>query len=835
MTVAGQDSRPLPLTRRRPVPESLRQVTFLSYFPAGSRPESPAEFRLRRLAEGLSNHFRVRLVTLDRGDAPPSNARASDTLEERRFPKTREYQLWHNLLEKMIRWRSCSGPVSAIAGRRHRAFRRALAREAAEADVLWSESPYPLALLPRRRRKRQLLVYSVQMVEADAAGEMFPGRNPAAMAMRRWVRRIERQAIRRADLVIAQGIEQVDRLREYYPVGMAKVLIAPNGINRDAIPPCPSNEVREHCRDLFGFQPREKVVLFNGWPSGPNEQAVQFLIHQLAVECPSYRFVIAGHVSRLFLDDERPPNIQLFGWMDFETTKRMLYAADAAILPMATWGQNWSELLEYLSAGLPVLATPEAVEGLELEHRRHLLVYTRDELARGLHELLQEGRLARLFAREGRRLIEERFAWEHTFKLLRETFSTKLAPRLLILNDYAVTPAEQGGQVRIESVARCLEERGIATTLLTLKVGGEEERRQVGPLSEEINIPRGMWHRVADRLLEQRLGCGADDTTGLLLTPWLSPRYLEVLRAEQRLARGIMLSHPYMQSSFRRLRTRLPLYYDSHNTEFELKKAIYPKGLLSRRLINAVRRAELAAAGQSKATFCVSDSNRRELSTMVPGLEKRAFVCPNGVDARAACVRTRDDKKAMRRRLGMRREFMAIFVGSGHPPNAEAARFILGELSRYHARVLYVLVGTVNGWFHNQPLPANVLFTGPVPTPVKNTLLSLADFALNPMLTGSGTSLKMMDYMAAGLPILSTAVGARGLSDEELAAIALMEPSEFRAGISRLLADPAELDRLAAASRRLALERYDWPIALGPMLDAISRDFAGRRPYDLQP
>ena len=41
--------------------------------------------------------------------------------------------------------------------------------------------------------------------------------------------------------------------------------------------------------------------------------------------------------------------------------------------------------------------------------------------------------------------------------------------------------------------------------------------------------------------------------------------------------------------------------------------------------------------------------------------------------------------------------------------------------------------------------------------------LETADVAVNPMLTGSGTNLKMLDYMAAGIPVITTRVGARGL------------------------------------------------------------------------
>jgi glycosyltransferase involved in cell wall biosynthesis len=46
----------------------------------------------------------------------------------------------------------------------------------------------------------------------------------------------------------------------------------------------------------------------------------------------------------------------------------------------------------------------------------------------------------------------------------------------------------------------------------------------------------------------------------------------------------------------------------------------------------------------------------------------------------------------------------------------------------------------------------------------KNLILSMADAALNPMTGGSGTNLKMLEYFAAGVPVISTPFGARGLA-----------------------------------------------------------------------
>ncbi len=802
----------------------LKKLLSISYFPCSNPPESVGEERVFHLTRGLSRHFDTTLLSLAAPTAEESDWRHGDSLRELRFPKSPFFQRCHDWLDSLAGFDNCSGLVCSMAAWRQKRFREELERQVAEADIVSLEGPYLHNLLPRRRKKRQFLVYSAQMVEAQAAKALF-GRGVRGRMARARVASIERAAACRADMVLATCYEDAGLLHKLHGIEFSRIEIVPGGVNTQAIPPCPNEEVRNFCRTMFKLPLDRRVVIFNGDASYPNEMAVDAIVHSLAVELPHVIFLVVGHIGARYESQELPPNVKLTGWVDFDRKKRLLYCADAAVLPMVHERQNWQETIEYMSAGLPVVSTPEGVEALDLEHRRNAMILPPDGLARGLEEVLQEGLLRRLLGAEARRTVMERHSWEKITEDLAQAYDLKTSPRVLILNDYPVTPAEQGGQVRIESVARNLAAKGICSTILTLKTTGREERRQVDPRIEEINVPRGALHKLADAILKDRLKCGADDVTALLLTRWLSRGYARVLRRESRFADAMMLSHPYMQPTSDVVASRMSrLYYDSHNTEFSLKNAIYPATFLARQLASSVRRAEIRSASRSVATFCVSETNRHELGEMVPGLDKRSFVCPNGVDVDAAWFLPTDERRRRRRQLGINREFMAIFVGSGHPPNAEAARFIVNKLSRIHSRVMFVLVGTVNGWFHKQPLPSNVLFTGPVSTPVKNALLSLADFALNPMLTGSGTSLKMMDYMAAGLPILSTAVGARGLDETELKSIVLLEAEELSEGLRTLLSDPVRMAALSQAARLLAERRYDWRITLRQMIDFIAKD-----------
>jgi glycosyltransferase involved in cell wall biosynthesis len=88
--------------------------------------------------------------------------------------------------------------------------------------------------------------------------------------------------------------------------------------------------------------------------------------------------------------------------------------------------------------------------------------------------------------------------------------------------------------------------------------------------------------------------------------------------------------------------------------------------------------------------------------------------------------------------------------------------------------------------------------------------LSLANAALCPIQQGSGTKLKIMDYLAAGLPVVTTPVGASGidLTDGETALI--RDSSEaFVDAIQRLTDSPELATRLGRNASDLG-KQYTW-------------------------
>jgi glycosyltransferase involved in cell wall biosynthesis len=131
---------------------------------------------------------------------------------------------------------------------------------------------------------------------------------------------------------------------------------------------------------------------------------------------------------------------------------------------------------------------------------------------------------------------------------------------------------------------------------------------------------------------------------------------------------------------------------------------------------------------------------------------------------------------------------------------------------------------------HGPRTPENVTWLGTVAAEQRLSFYHAADIALNPMFSGSGTNLKMLDYFAAGLPVVSTPAGARGL---ELAPDdCIVCPAEqFVARIEVLLNNPDARSRLAANARKLAVERYAWSMIAADAAQAVRNLLQGAPTY----
>jgi glycosyltransferase involved in cell wall biosynthesis len=99
--------------------------------------------------------------------------------------------------------------------------------------------------------------------------------------------------------------------------------------------------------------------------------------------------------------------------------------------------------------------------------------------------------------------------------------------------------------------------------------------------------------------------------------------------------------------------------------------------------------------------------------------------------------------------------------------------------------------------------------------------------AIVPLRSGGGTRLKILEAMAAGVPVISTELGAEGLAVTPGKDILVADPDDSEAWIRHLtcVSESAGLRKqLVTSGRHLVQTRYDWEI-LGETLATTYQDW----------
>ncbi len=157
--------------------------------------------------------------------------------------------------------------------------------------------------------------------------------------------------------------------------------------------------------------------------------------------------------------------------------------------------------------------------------------------------------------------------------------------------------------------------------------------------------------------------------------------------------------------------------------------------------------------------------------------------------------------------------FVGLFL---HPPNVDAARWmvekILPVIRKSHPACRLYLVGS-------DPLGSLSALAGKPGVTLTGHVDDLAPYyqqcnlAVVPLRAGGGTRLKILEAMAYGRAVVSTAVGAEGLEARDGEHLQLADGADdFAKAVIELLGDQALRDRLRRNARTLVEARYSWDV-----------------------
>jgi glycosyltransferase involved in cell wall biosynthesis len=350
-------------------------------------------------------------------------------------------------------------------------------------------------------------------------------------------------------------------------------------------------------------------------------------------------------------------------------------------------------------------------------------------------------------------------------------------PRVLILSGLQIYPPLSGGNLRSFGLANALQHHGFQVFVYSL-VGRKQDYLARRP--SEIQVwPEGIEEYVDRRTL---WFLAQYASYGLALPPLWITAYLRAAAASPREALlpallrkqlsqcdVIVADFPFVHPIFSAPSGRGSLrVLSTHNLEHQL---LDDRSLWSSRSVRpAVREIERRAAEACDVLVSCCEGDRRFFEAN--GRVRRIVLVPNGIDTRRFRGLGAGGRIKTRRALGVPDDVKVfLFTASKYGPNREAFDYLV-RFARDEARLLaerrihILVVGNVVA------APVRLAgFTATGRVDVVEPYFAAADAALNPMWRGGGTNVKMCEFIAARLPIVSSRFGARGflLEDGETA------------------------------------------------------------------
>jgi len=150
-----------------------------------------------------------------------------------------------------------------------------------------------------------------------------------------------------------------------------------------------------------------------------------------------------------------------------------------------------------------------------------------------------------------------------------------------------------------------------------------------------------------------------------------------------------------------------------------------------------------------------------------------------------------------------------LFLGHlNYAPNVQAVKIICTRIAP-KVDGQFIIVGAGSERLKKTYTNANVTFLGYVHN--LNAIFAQVDIGLAPIFTGSGTRLKILDYMASGVPVIGTERSIEGLEDGIRKAMIVEDDiKEYPKLIQGLLEDETVLKFLSRKGHRFVTRNRNW-------------------------
>ena len=331
---------------------------------------------------------------------------------------------------------------------------------------------------------------------------------------------------------------------------------------------------------------------------------------------------------------------------------------------------------------------------------------------------------------------------------------------VLVLTFGPIESRSNGYFLRVSHLTSMLVRLGLRVHIIQFQIELSPTEKSLPYSVERHLIPRVMmgdkWTKITQRLTFDPLSISLT----LALVLWTTMRSIrKILRADVVVVEGGLFLVPLLLSKL----LRRVVVFDASDINTLVAERVESEEGSSAFLRKALWLfAEMMEFRLSDYSTLVSETDLELARHRFGAASERLLLIPNGVEPPSSPNAT--ELAAFRAEYGIsQHEELVVFVGDFRTvTNRLAAKYLIQVLSpellpRPKTRI--VLAG--GGLAEDSVLPSNVRYLGQVEQ--LNCLLRLASICVAPLKVGSGTKLKILTYLQAGKPIVTTPIGMEGL------------------------------------------------------------------------
>jgi glycosyltransferase involved in cell wall biosynthesis len=358
-------------------------------------------------------------------------------------------------------------------------------------------------------------------------------------------------------------------------------------------------------------------------------------------------------------------------------------------------------------------------------------------------------------------------------------------------------PARRGTPIRIHRLAEGMAARGHQVHVVTYHFGTAEDN------------PTLSVHRIPSIGPYRKLSPGPTYVKLALLDPLLALKVWQVLR---RFRVDIIHAHHFeglLVAAAARLWSRTPLIFDAH-TLLTSELPFYSLGLPLRAKQRIAAALDRRLPAMADHVIAVTERIKERLLQMGAVQNDKVSVVPNGVESQFFLENGNGVGKVTNGGPTL------IFTGNLAPYQGidlmlKALRKVLNRRSDVRLKIV-----TESSFAHYDALARELGVAGSIEVVRAQfdeipRLLAGATVAVNPRMDCDGIPVKLLNYMAAGKPVISFASSAPGVRHRQTGwLVADGDVDGFAEGALTLLGNAELASALGQNARRLVIDQHDW-------------------------